>query len=376
MIKILFVLGARSEFGYILPVYMEAQARGHEPAIWACNTASLAEYGNVARVAREQGLNVRQIVNTSFDGFSTASMAKSVGAVTQSFVDFLSSETFDWVVVSGDRAEQLGAAVASSYTYVPTAHIQAGERSGNIDGLSRHAIARLAHLHFAANSDAHKRLIRTGEEAWRVVMSGAPQLDGLVDSASERNALVNKRIIPQHGYILAIFHPETAGLDREQQLFSKLLCFLIGQDLPVVWIAPNNDAGASSLKKKVLTALRRKDFFHDNLSRADFAGVLALCEYVVGNSSVGIIEAPSFKKVALNFGRRQDSRFQGLNVINVTNPNVEMQEVFHLANRRKNEIEAMPALDPYGDGNASARIVTALEDLIVRPDLLLKQLTY
>lgn len=82
--KILFVLGARSEFGYIVPVYREAEDRGHSPSIWSCNSASLSGFGDVAQIARSEGLDVRQIVATSFDGYSHMAMAKSVGAVTQS----------------------------------------------------------------------------------------------------------------------------------------------------------------------------------------------------------------------------------------------------------------------------------------------------
>ncbi len=374
--KILFILGARSEFGYVLPVYREAEKRGHSPAIWSCNTASLPGFGDVAQAAKETGLNVRQIVTTSFDGYSHVAMAKSVGAVTQALADFLGNERFDWVVLSGDRAEQLGAAITSSYMYIPTAHIQAGERSGNIDGLARHAIARLAHLHFAANSDAEQRLLQSGEESWRVVMSGAPQLDGLVGSATNRADLEERRLIPTSDYVLAVFHPETARLDEELGHLRDLVRFLANQTAPVVWIAPNNDAGSRKVREIVMSSLRAQDSFHENVSRPDFAGILQHCTLIVGNSSAGIIEAPSFSKVAINIGKRQDARFRGRNVIDVDGETLTIGEAFDTAPELEVTLHSESPDYPYGRGDSSHIIVDLLEKQLSHPSLTIKQLSY
>jgi GDP/UDP-N,N'-diacetylbacillosamine 2-epimerase (hydrolysing) len=374
--KILFVLGARSEFGYILPVYREAENRGHSPSIWACNSASLSGFGGVAQAAKDEGMDVRQIVATSFDGYSHLAMAKSVGAVTQSLADFLGNERFDWVVLSGDRAEQLGAAVASSYMNFPTAHVQAGERSGNIDGMARHAIARLAHLHFAANSDAFQRLIRSGEEEWRVINSGAPQLDGLVDSATSRAELIARRLVPSSEYVLAVFHPETSALTGDIEYLAPLLRFLRDFPKPVVWIAPNNDAGAMTVRDLVTSNLGSHDFLHENLARPDFAGILGHCSLVVGNSSAGIIEAPSFRKVAINLGRRQHSRFQGTNVINVPAVPQTFGPIFSEAEALSRVLVSSTPDAPYGRGESARIVVDALENFKNHPELTLKQLSY
>lgn len=374
--KTLFVLGARSEFGYIVPVYREAENRGHSASIWSCNSASLSGFGDVAQIAKSEGLDVRQIVATSFDGYSHMAMAKSVGAVTQSFSDFLGNEEFDWVVLSGDRAEQLGAAIASSYMRVPTAHIQAGERSGSIDGMARHAIARLAHVHFAANTDASDRLVKSGEEGWRIVQSGAPQLDGLVDSATPRERLEEKRLVPQSDYVLAVFHPETSSLDGDVAHLESLVRFLKEYEKPSVWISPNNDAGAMKVRELVAENLRSSDFFHENVSRPDFAGILANSSLIVGNSSAGIIEAPSFRRVAINLGRRQDARYQGKNVINVPDVPEDLHSVFARAESLADQIVSGPADLPYGEGYSSARVIDTLETLKNHPSLTIKQMSY
>ena len=107
----------------------------------------------------------------SFEGDNHYSMAKSLNVFGLNFIETIKRENPDWLVIAGDRGEQLMGAINSSYSYVPVAHIQAGERSGNIDALTRHAIARFSHIHFAANTDAAKRLIKSENKTLEYSMS-------------------------------------------------------------------------------------------------------------------------------------------------------------------------------------------------------------
>ena len=113
----------------------------------------------------------------SLNGDTHKTMTKSLGIYFTSFVDSINRIKPDWIVIAGDRGEQFMSAIAGAYSYIPVAHIQAGERSGNIDGVVRHAIAKISHIHFAANDDASRRLRNLGEERFRIFNVGAPQLD-------------------------------------------------------------------------------------------------------------------------------------------------------------------------------------------------------
>ena len=190
--RILFVNGSRGEWGYIKPIIDLAIKKKIEYSICATNMLLLGQHGKLVDEIEDQGYRVSHKIYMSMDGGNHTAMAKSLGVFETSFVDVLISYNPDWVVLAGDRGEMLAAAMASSYSYIPTAHIQAGELSGNIDGLARHAIGKLVHLHFAANQDAADRLQNLGEEEWRIHNVGAPQLDDMLGTLPELKEISSK----------------------------------------------------------------------------------------------------------------------------------------------------------------------------------------
>ena len=182
MKKLLFLTGSRGEWGYIRPILRLAQMRDDvETALVVTNMHLLPGYGNSYREIENDGFRIDHKIRMAIEGGDHVSHAKSLGICLQALPDVLDVENPDWVVLAGDRGEQLMGAIAASYMYVPVAHIQAGEVSGNIDGMTRHAIGKLAHLHLAANEDAACRLIKLGEEPFRVHNVGAPQVDEMVN---------------------------------------------------------------------------------------------------------------------------------------------------------------------------------------------------
>src|SRR5690606_35871422 len=206
--------------------------------------------------------------------------------------------------------------MAGAYTYIPVAHIQAGERSGNIDGVTRHAIAKFAHLHFAANADAAERLLRLGEEPFRVHQVGAPQLDELADGSYTPWDEIARRFGIAQPFLLVVQHPVTEEMHRAAEQVQALAAALARFPFQKVWILPNNDAGGQTVRREVLRARRSGTLVFENLSRADYLGLLKSCAAIVGNSSSGLLEAPTFHVPAVNIGRRQADRLQGANVVN------------------------------------------------------------
>jgi UDP-hydrolysing UDP-N-acetyl-D-glucosamine 2-epimerase len=323
-----------------------------------------------------EGFDLVGISTTSFEGSSRYGMAKSVAAVTSSFADCISHVRPTWVILAGDRAEQLGAAIASTFQSIPTAHIQAGERSGNIDGMTRHAIGRLVHLHFAANDDAAERLEKSGEEPWRIIRSGAPQLDGLLFDSRSEKSLEIQNLTKVENYILGIYHPVTTSDTAEAEGLESLMTQLAELPAPTYWIAPNNDAGASEIRKTILNGTKPTDRFIENLDRQSFAQLLSGALALVGNSSAGILEAPTFGIPSLNIGSRQADRLRGRNVIDT---GIEMLEV--AKNLKKVLDPAFRASligmrSPYGDGRSAKRIVNSLELQIEKKNLLVKKMEY
>lgn len=380
MKKILILTGSRGEWGYIRPIMSLAKKREDVRIILVVTNMHLLEsFGNSYKEIEHDGFKIDYKIHMSLDGYNHYTHAKSLGICLMSLPDILDVEKPDWVLLAGDRGEQLMGAIAAAYTYTPVAHIQAGERSGNIDGMTRHAIGKLAHLHFAANADAKNRLIKLGEEPFRIFEVGAPQLDELVQGkVTELDEIENKLCVElKCGYILAVLHPvteESSKAGEQAEIFIKALNHF---NKTKIVILPNNDAGSNLVKEAMLDFQEGEYHFYSNLKREDYLGLLKNTECIVGNSSSGILEAPTFKIPAVNIGRRQNLRFRGNNVIDVEF--VEKKIVLAIRKAMSTDFKAylkQHCLNPYGDGKSSEKILDILLHTKADEKWLIKNLTY
>jgi GDP/UDP-N,N'-diacetylbacillosamine 2-epimerase (hydrolysing) len=377
-LKILFLNGSRGEWGYIRPIIDLCKKQGIDYGICATNMLLLPSHGMLVDEIRNDGYNVNDEIFMSLEGHNHFTMVKSLGVFLTSFIDTIRREKPDWIVLAGDRGEMLMGAIAASYTYTPVAHIQAGERSGNIDGVARHAIGKFVHLHFAANKDAADRLYRLGEEPFRVHNVGAPQLDELVqyeipeimNLGSKLNFQVDKP------FLLVVQHSVTEEMHEASKQVEVLIGALSHLELNKVWILPNNDAGSQSVRRTLLQHRARDTYIFDNLSRIDYLGLLKYCDAIVGNSSSGLLEAPTFATPAVNLGRRQADRVQGVNVINADFKEKAIKVAIKKAISTQFKEEIANCQNPYGDGHSSERILEILKQTPVDNNLLIKKLTY
>jgi len=375
--KLLFVLGSRGEWGYIRPIIRDCIKRSIEYSICATNMVLLSENGLLVNEIEQEGFSIGSKVLMSLEGSTNYSMAKSVGLFASSFVDILMQEKPDWTILAGDRGEQLAAALACSYSYIPCAHIQAGERSGNIDGIARHAIGKLVHLHFAANSDAFERLKRLGEQDFRVHNVGAPQLDEIYSEDLLNIDSLEKElnISLKNGFLLIVQHPVTEQLKMASENTSNLLKALEKFSLPKIIILPNNDAGSSLVKEKIFATRRSDMYIFSNLTRKIYLSLLKECSCIVGNSSSGLLEAPSFRTPAVNIGIRQQGRVQGENVINCEYDSETIIQSINKALSLNFKKSLASSKNPYGDGKSTKRIIDLLLSIKVDDNLLIKEIT-
>jgi len=375
--KLLFVLGSRGEWGYIRPLIQLAKNSNHQVDIWCANMSVLNRFGKLSEVIKQEGYPVVGEFYTAVDGDDNFAMAKSFGLVSLSASDWLMNHEYDWVIVSGDRVEQLAFVVVASLSNNAICHIQAGERSGNIDGKNRHAIARYAHLHMAANTEAAERLIRSGEDPSRVKVTGAPQIDDMVNQQLPLlQELKERKVINSSKFILSVFHGVTEDLQASKEGIDTLINVLSEIDLPVIWIGSNNDTLGSFIEKKIIASLRIDDKFYSNLNRLDYLALLKNCEFIIGNSSSGILEAPTFGKPAVNIGRRQADRYRGQNVIDCEYNIESISSSIQKARTESFKILCSQTKNPYGSGDSSQQILSILEKTIVSPNFLIKQIAY
>lgn len=354
--RLMFLTGSRGEWGYIRPVIVEAQKRGHQCDVVATNMHLSEAHGSTWKELDVGGLHLVEMdEHPSRDGHASA-----LGNLLASFNDLLPHYRPDWIVLAGDRGEQLMGAIAGAYSYTPTAHIQAGEISGNIDNTARMAMAKLCHMHLASTEQCVERLVAMGEEAWRCQHTGAPQLDDMVSYTPKRPM--------DEPFYLVVMHPTTNEVaDAEKQILAlKQACLsLEGRK---VWIAPNNDPGWRDIYKHLPEGVI------SNMPRQQYLDHLRYCKCIIGNSSSGILEAPTYGTPAVNIGSRQSGRERGDNVFESS---WSISDIYTSV-RKALEWKAKSRVihSPYGDGKSSPRIVDVLEKYHGDPRLTTKEQTY
>lgn len=380
MKKIMIITGSRGEWGYIRPILRLISSREDvEYVLVVTNMHLLATYGNSYKEIENDGFKIHYKVHMSLDGYNHVTQAKSLGIFLNSLPDIIDNEKPDWILLAGDRGEQLMGAIAGAYTYTPVAHIQAGELSGNIDGMTRHAIGKLVHMHLAANQDAADRLIKLGEEEFRVHNVGAPQLDEMVGAQySSLKEIESKLCVDiSKGYILGVMHPVTEEADKAREQAEIFVKTLNRFNYPKVVILPNNDAGSNGVKEAINQYRIGEYYTYANLKREDYLGLLKNSLCIVGNSSSGLLEAPTFKIPAVNMGRRQNMRFRGINVIDVPfDIDIATSAVEKAISREFKTYLEEECVNPYGDGHSSEKILELLLNTRIDDKLLTKKLTY
>ncbi|MGA2781159.1 MAG: UDP-N-acetylglucosamine 2-epimerase [Smithella sp.] len=379
--KILFITGSRGEWGYIRPILKIIKKRGDlDYVLVVTNMHLLSSYGNSYREIEKDGFKIHHKVNVSLDGYTHYTMVKSLGIFMSSLPDIVENEKPDWIIISGDRGEQMVGAMVGGYTYTPVAHIQAGELSGNIDGMTRHAIGKYAHIHLAANKDAAQRLIKLGEESFRVFNVGAPQLDELRNCQySEMNELEKKYSIDlsSNGYILVVMHPITEEYTKVDNQIKIVFESLNSFNIPKILIMPNNDAGSLNVRDGINKYKNGEYHVFTNLSRKEYLGFLKNTKCIFGNSSSGLLEAPTFKIPAVNIGRRQHMRMRGVNVIDVDyDYNRIVNGINKAMSKKFRDFLNKKCINPYGDGKSAERIIEILLSTKIDDKLLIKNITY
>lgn len=265
----------------------------------------------------------------------------------------------DIVLALGDRLEMLERVIKYVPMGVPIAHIHGGEISeGSMDERIRHAITKLSHLHFAATEEYAARIVQMGEEPWRVYNVGAPSLDNILDLD-----LYEKQFLAESGFnfplAIATFHPDTLFGDND---ITPCLNALVDTGINVIITEPNADHGHEEIQKQLWAFNKRLPnvVLFEELGAQLYFSLMKHAEFIIGNSSSGIIEAPSFKLPVINIGPRQDGRMKALNIIDCAMDEEEIFLAIRTARSQRFRDRLCVMRNPYGDGKASDKIVSIL----------------
>lgn len=381
--KICVVTGSRAEYGILRPILFEIMKTSElRLSIIATGMHLSPHFGYTIKDIENDGFKPDSLVDMHLDSSGGLGMAKSIGigiiGLSQVFDDLKP----DILLIVGDRIEAIAATIAASYLNIPVAHIHGGDKSegGHVDDSVRHAITKLAHIHFAATQESRERIIKMGEDPSNVYVVGAPALDTILNEklVAPKNILKKYSLDPTQPFIIVVQNPITREYEESYDQMKEILEAIISLKIQSLVIYPNADMGG----QKIIEAIHAYENLpciktFQNIPHKDFLSLMRVAGAIVGNSSSAIIEAPSFGLPAINVGARQKGREQAQNVIDVPYSHEKIRDAIVKA-LHDNEFRKHVKLSgsPYGDGHASERIVKILLEINITPDLLKKKITY
>lgn len=375
--RLAYLTGTRADFGLMVPTLRAIAASDAFKIELLVTGMHLSEqFGSTLREVEQSGLPIAATIPVPIDDDSGLSMSHAAAEVLRATASFLADRPSDALIVLGDRWEMLAATQAALYMGVPVVHLCGGDRSGSIDDSIRHAITRLAHLHFVASGDAEQRILAMGEEAWRVHLVGAPGLAGLRELASrDIGALAGRDgFDPARPFALLLFHPVVQDAATAGDEAREAIAALQASGLQTLCLLPNADTGSAAVRSAI-DETGGGSWLHvvDHLARAEYSTALAHARVLVGNSSSGIVEAATLGTAVVNIGERQRGRLTSANVFHAEPERIAITAAI----RSALAFDATGLVNVYGTDDADRRTVELLESIDLSDSRLLKKmLTY
>jgi len=378
MRRIGVVTTSRADYGGVLPIARAIRADSDLELLLFVGGMHLApEFGLTVKEIEADGLPIVDRIEMAPASDSPEAIAQAMGQGVHGFARSLDRHRPDMLVLYGDRYELMAPALVATALNIPIAHVCGGDLTeGAIDNQVRYALTKLSHLHFVVLEEHARRVRQTGEESNRIFLTGEPALDLL----NQLKPLSQKELADSLGMELTqpvaiiTFHPETAGETPIEKQVNGLLSALDHLSGALVFTSPGADAGHRHIVDRLHDFVRthRNAKFFASLGWQRYYSLMALADVIVGNSSSGIWEAPSFALPVVNVGQRQQGRTRAGNVIEAGFDTNSISKGIKRALEPKFRASLRGMRNPYGDGHASGRIVSALKRVSIDHRLLQK----
>ncbi len=382
--KFAIVTGTRAEYGILKPLLKSINCtEGFRLQLIVTGTHLIKDMGFTIKDIKKDNYVITDTIEMYKENIKDAryygnALARGIYGFTKTFV----SLNPDWVIVYGDRLEMLAATLAAATLAIPIAHIYGGDKtdSGHIDESIRHSITRFANIHFTATKEHSDRLIKMGEEPWRIYKVGALSLDNIMKFRfkTREETLKELGLDYKKKIMVCLFHPyniEKLNAGKHMRLIMEALNNL---NIQTVMIYPNNDAGNQEIIREI-EKNRNKHYLtiFKNLPYPKFINLVKNSDALIGNSSSGIVETPSLKVAAINIGERNRFREKSENIIFV---DVNKKQIIHAIKkalfdeRFKKQVNSCK--NRLGDGNTNKKIINVLKNLRIEKRLMQKKITY
>lgn len=369
--KILAVTGIRSEYDILYPVLKELQANQNFDLEVVVTGAHLSEWhGFTIEKIKEDGFKIVDRIDYLLMTNRKTQRSKGVGLLIEGLTQTIERVNPDFLIFVGDREESIATCIVGNYMDVLVAHIGGGDTVyGNADDPIRAACTKLAHIHFATADIYAENIKKLGEEEFRICFSGNPALNNIAEtevlSRGELSEFL-KMDIEQSDYIVVLKHPLSSEVEASyhqmQVTMRAVKDFSDKNGIKVVGIYPNTDPGSYDILKVIDESCSDNIKFYKTLPRDVFVNLMRNTKALIGNSSMGILEAPFYKIPVINVGNRQKGRLNAGNVDFVEYDVKKIMESLEKACFNKEYRNVVKELfNPYGDGYAHKKIVAFLE---------------
>ena len=378
--KVLVLTGKRGGYGAMKPMLRRLR---DDPAftlqLVVTDQHVSERFGRTAREI-EQEFAITAAVDMEQADDRPVSRARALGVCLHKMTGVLEKLLPDIAVLYGDRGEVLATATVATTLGIPIAHLQGGDVSGSVDEQVRHAVTKLAHLHFPSTEASAQRIRQMGEEPWRIHVVGDNHIDLIVAGeywppervASELGLDLRRPVV------VVLQHSETTAPDAAYAQMVETLVAVRDSGHQAVVIHPCSDPGYQGILRAIAELAHPPQFIvRVNLDAPAFWGLLALAAALVGNSSAGLIETPTFRLAAIDIGRRQEGRQHAENVLHVPHDRTAIADALsrtlHDAAFRTTVAQCR---QPFGDGHAGERVVEIIGKTALNGELLVKRMTY
>ncbi len=364
------VTGTRAEYGLLRKlIKILDESKNIQLQLIVTGSHLSRKFGQTIKEVEGDGIKIDSKIDINLVSDTPKGISESTSRGLSGFANEFELLNPDMVVVLGDRFEILSAVIAAMFSRIPIAHIHGGELTeGAVDDAIRHSITKFSHLHFVGNEEYSRRVIQLGERPERVFNVGGLGVDAINDlkliPKNELEKDLNIKFLQKN--LLITFHPVTLEEKSSSRQISELLDALSNlQDTALIFTMPNADSDSRIIFEKIedYVSSNKNAYVFTSLGQLRYLSCVAQVDAVVGNSSSGLHEVPTFKKATINIGDRQKGRIQSKSVINCKPISSNIQKAIEDSYTLEFKKHLKTAKNPYGDGGAAERIAKTISNV-------------
>lgn len=384
MIKVGIITATRAEYGLLRPVISELRKKENDDftvELIVTGTHLSDIYGHTIDEIHNDNIRVDQTIQIPVVSVNERDVSYNQARTLEKYAEFFAENVYDGIIILGDRYEMLAIAIAASNMRIPIFHLCGGDTTeGAMDEWIRHSITKMSYLHFVTNKDSEKRVIQLGEDPDRVYFVGSTSIDNIITIANMNKVDALSSIgMTEREYALCTYHPVTMDEVRVEKYVQEFLDAITSYTgIQFIITKSNADNGGVIINEMLDAAEKKYENIHvfSSLGVRRYLSLMKNAEFVIGNSSSGIIEAPSFRVPTINIGDRQKGRLQCDSIINCGPQKDNIVEAISLALSSDFRHRCQAVISPYGDGKAAVKIADIVYEAVVRGNISLKKSFY